>query len=168
MNPGGHRELQEDVEARTDEGAGTALVPVPYTSPAKPNQGRASLAGLPRQLTTDELDSPGVKKLLIGMLDETGGDLEEMKAQNVELLTKLEAVTDKYIEVNNALAVAKERMKHIGSFNLLENFIVAIGGILIGAGISLNIENKQYWGTYIFLGAICFLLAAVSHYTKRE
>ena len=79
------------------------------------------LSGLNRQLTEDDLKSPGVRKLLLGQLDE----YETCK-------NKLSETIENFHIKDKETAVLAEKLKSYVSFDWIYTSLLSVGSILIG------------------------------------
>lgn len=79
------------------------------------------LSGLNRQLSEDDLKSPGVRKLLLGQLDE----YETCKS-------KLEITITNFHSKDKETAVLTEKLKSFVSFDWIYTSLLTVGSILIG------------------------------------
>lgn len=79
------------------------------------------LSGLNRQLTEDDLKSPGVRKLLLGQLDE----YEKCKS-------RLEITITNFHSKDKETAVLTEKLKTFVNFDWIYTGLLTIGSILIG------------------------------------
>jgi len=122
------------------------------------------LQGLLRELTDAELQQSGTIKMILDTLDTRTRELGELREVHIGLVDSLKDVNERYTVAIRDLAVAKERMKHIGQFNWTESLVVGIGGILIGASVSAYFADKGRPGFILALGGLtCFILMGVIH-----
>lgn len=79
------------------------------------------LSGLNRQLTEDDLKSAGVRKMLLGQMD----DFDECK-------TKLQEMSDKFHERDKCAAILETKLMAYVGFDWLYSLLLTVGSILIG------------------------------------
>ena len=91
------------------------------TSQKGVNQESKPLSGLNRQLTEDDLKSPGVRKLLLGQLDE----YETCK-------NKLSETMEIFHIKDKETAVLSEKLKSYVCFDWIYTCLLSVGSILVG------------------------------------
>lgn len=78
-------------------------------------------SGIGRVLSEDDLDSPGIKKLILSEIDKLQNRVEE-----------LELVESKYHILDKRNAVLEGKIQKNGSFEILYSFCLTIGSALAG------------------------------------
>lgn len=127
------------------------------TTPMEVKQESKPLSGLNRQLTEDDLKSPGVRKLLLGQLDE----YETCKS-------KLEITMTNFHLKDKETAVLTEKIKSFVSFDWIYTSLLTVGSILIGYYASQPTQGK----VLLILGIASVFIALIfkyrnSHETKN-
>jgi len=79
------------------------------------------------ELTEKELDSPGAKKLIIDLLD-------RLERENTVLKAKVET----YQKVETKAAILAAKVKSLSNQNLLKDSVNSVGGIILGASLSIS------------------------------
>lgn len=110
------------------------------------------LSGLNRQLTEDDLKSPGVRKLLLGQLDE----YETCKS-------KLEITMKNFYSKDKETAVLSEKLKSYVNFDLIYTSLLSVGSILIGYYASQPNQGL----ILLFIGIFSVLIAFYLKYRNR-
>lgn len=111
------------------------------------------LSGLNRQLTEDDLKSPGVRKLLLGQLDE----YETCKS-------RLEITITKFHSKDKETAVLTEKLKTFVNFDWIYTCLLTIGSILIGYYAS---QPSQGY-ILIILGIASVIIALIFKYRNSH
>jgi hypothetical protein len=94
--------------------------------------------GLPRELTEKEWNSGGTRKLI----------LERIARVESELI-ELNKYRSQYYEKDKESAVLRQKLRQSTAVDMLFNFSLAVGGILVGLVPSLY--DKGYMFTCLFL-----------------
>lgn len=105
----------------TDQVAAPATPSTEATGPGVPTSSRRALSELRRELSPEELSSPGAQKLLLEMLDRAETECEGARG---------------YIELYHATytrtAVLEEKVRRSSAFEVLYAVCLALGGVLLG------------------------------------
>lgn len=104
------------------------------------------LSGLNRQLTEEDLKSPGVRKLLLGQLDE----YESCKS-------RLEITITNFHSKDKETAVLTEKLKSFVCFDWIYTSLLTVGSILIG-----------YYASQPDKGTILLIIAFIVKYRKNN
>jgi len=86
-----------------------------------PQPKRKALSRIKRELTDEDLASPGVQKLLIDQIEKTE-----------EQLNDLERYRDKFYQTDKDLAVSNGKLKRHGALEILSSGALAVGGAAVG------------------------------------
>lgn len=128
----------------------------PTSADGSPTTGkRLALRKLRRELSDDDLKSPGVQKMLLDDLERADADCETFRAY-IPL----------YHEADKRAAVLNERLRTHTALEVMFGVGVAIGGALIGLA-------PTFWDTQpqgylaVGLGAVLLVGAAVGRLVKR-
>lgn len=116
-------------------------------------QNSKPLSGLNRQLTEDDLKSPGVRKLLLGQLDE----YENCKS-------KLEIIITNFHSKDKETAVLTERLKSLVSFDWIYTSLLTVGSILIGYYASQPDKGL----ILLILGIVSVIIAFIVKYRENH
>tara|TARA_Y100001947_G_C10297199_1_gene285488 strand:+ start:611 stop:1048 length:438 start_codon:yes stop_codon:yes gene_type:complete len=119
----------EETEEPLDGSIGTAQEASP-----QPKVRRRSFGKVRRELSEDELGSPGVQKMLLDELERLDG-IEE----------KLNSVSTEHQTTSESLAVAEQKLKTHTAFDVISVGTVAAGSILIGAAINFVGSAPAFW-----------------------
>ncbi|MFC0199061.1 hypothetical protein [Paracoccus rhizosphaerae] len=128
----------EDTEEPQDDAAEAESDPS-----SQPKGRRRSFGKVRRELTEDELGSPGVQKLLLDELDRADGAEGELRA-----------ITEKFYDTYTKLAVANEKLKTHNAFDVISTGTAAAGSLLFGAAFSIKDNDAIFWLMLIFGGAL--------------
>ncbi len=123
------------------------------TDPLEVKQNSKPLSGLNRQLTEDDLKSPGVRKLLLGQLDE----YENCK-------NKLEKTIMNFHSKDKETAVLTERLKSFVSFDWIYTSLLTVGSILIGYYASQPDKGL----ILLILGIVSVIIAFIFKYRENH
>lgn len=108
----------------------------------------SALSSVRRELTDEELSSPGARKLLIDRLDQT------------ELLVReLKDFRDRFYEADKEVTRLTEKMKHETAAEVLYGVSLSIGAIFIG--LAPSAWTCQPFGWISLLIGIALMLGAV-------
>lgn len=111
------------------------------------------LSGLNRQLTEEDLKSPGVRKLLLGQLDE----YESCKS-------RLEITITNFHSKDKETAVLTEKLKSFVCFDWIYTSLLTVGSILIG-----YYASQPDKGTILLIiGIASVLIAFIVKYRKNN
>lgn len=105
---------------------------------------RGAFSNLKRELSDEDLNSPGTQRLILNELDK----YEECSKQ-------LELYKSKYYECDKDRAIYQERANSSNAFEILYSSSLSVGAMLIGLTPSLN-EKIEGW----FVGVVGLLLLA--------
>ncbi|MFO7534093.1 MAG: hypothetical protein R6X19_00145 [Kiritimatiellia bacterium] len=117
-------------------------------TPPLPKPANSALASIRRDLTDDELSTPGARKLLIDRLDQTEKQVAELKE-----------FRDKYHTANQQVAVLTERTKQTNAGEILYGVALSAGAIFIG--LAPSAWSSQPYGVISLLTGIVLMLLAV-------
>jgi hypothetical protein len=106
---------------------------------------RRSLAKLRRDLTDDDLASPGARKLLVDEIDYLSEDNE-----------KLTEYREKFFEADKRTAVLEERLHKNKVQEGMSVICVAVGGLLLGLIPSMPPTQSYTW-LWIVIGGVLIL-----------
>ena len=109
------------------------------------------LSGLNRQLTEDDLKSPGVRKLLLGQLDE----YETCK-------NKLSKTMENFHIKDKETAVLAEKLRSYVCFDWIYTSLLSVGSILIGYYASQPSQGKILLGLGIGSLIIAFIIKYIN------
>jgi hypothetical protein len=118
--------------------------------PAQPKGRRRSFGKVRRELSEDELGSPGVQKMMLA-------DLERLD----EAESDLKSVSAKYNITIADLAVAKEKLKTHNAFDVIATGTIAFGTLIIGFTSNIEGNDKIKIVFYIF-GAALIIVGIVA------
>lgn len=104
------------------------------------------LAALNRQLTEDDLKSPGVRKLLLGQMDE----FDACKSD-------LSKIRSDYHKRDKEAAVLTSKLHAYVCFDWIYSILLAVGSILIGYYAS----QPQCGKILLYIGGACVLASVV-------
>lgn len=122
--------------------------PEEAAGPSDTPKGRSAFRRMGRELTSEELQSPGVTKILLD-------DVERLEADNKRLSnfeTKFHSADKNVAILTNKLAVGK-------SFEIVSTGTIAIGGVLAGLVTSLTTHQ-------IFVSFAAAVLIATGVFAK--
>lgn len=111
------------------------------------------LSKLSRTLTEEDFKSPGVRKMLIGQVDE----YEACKAE-------LNTVRTSFHNKDKEAAVLKERLSSFQSFDWLFTALTCVGSILIGYYAS----QPEQGIVLLILGIICVAVAFIIRWRRSK
>lgn len=126
---------------------------VPSGEGRTPTKGkRRSFHNLRRELSEDELSSPGVQKMVMDELDRLDGELGEAKRDSAALTT-----------ANLKVARLEERLKVHRAWEIISTICIALGPLFIGLAYSnwkaeLAIPTAFGGGLLLLLGVIAKLV----------
>lgn len=107
-------DLEEAPEEPTVATAGSDETPVKSAK-------RRSFIGVRRELTSDELGTSGVQKMLLDDVERLEGEVEESKTYR-----------DKFFEADKKVAVFQEKSKSHRGVEILSTSTLTVGSIVIG------------------------------------
>lgn len=124
----------------------------PLITPAKGFP--AALASLPRELSTEDLDSPGSRKILLAQFDKLTEDAQE-----------LEKYKTLFFEADKERAVLKESIKGYSVNSTKSAIGIALGGLLcsIGGGLLTVADYKLLGAAIIIIGIATMVLSCWSY-----
>ncbi len=125
----------EETEQSVPEPASTEIV---GTAPSRSR--RPSFGGLRRQLTNEELQSPGIPKLLLDMLEEAETSRDEYKSY-----------VDAYHAADKRAEVLGEKVNRDTAINIFFGVGVGLGGSIVGL-------SPFFWEKGALYGSICLLI----------
>ncbi len=102
--------------------AAEAQAAPPAAAEVAPPTGRQAFRGLRRQLTDDELKSPGTHKLMLDQLDRADADCD-----------RLQAYVERFHEADKRAAVLDEKLRTQTAIDVAFGVGVGLGGTLVGA-----------------------------------
>lgn len=112
-------------------------------TPENPAIRKKALSKVKRELSDEELTQSGVQKLLIQQTESLEDELKETK----EYISK-------YHLLFSENSVLKEKINGSTNYEILHNFVLSMGGVLLGiSGSFYNIE-KSNWLFFLIPGAI--------------
>lgn len=114
------------------------------------------LSRVKRELTDDELLSPGVPKLLLG-------DIERLTEENLEL----RQYRDRFHEVDRELAVVREELSKSRTGEILLTGCFTLGGIALGALPAIFSISTLFGFVLLAIGGGLLVLGAVARHTLR-
>lgn len=120
----------------------------------------SALVGIKRLITEEELDSAGAKRLLLNHLDVTVAEVEKLNADNTMLRQRLDITLEDKHAAELELATLRERLNGLLSSSWLENIVLAVGGILIGGGISFYFAHQD-WAARVCMVCGCVLFGGI-------
>lgn len=119
---------------RSQDARDQTVGPTPTESvgagPGVPSSLRRALSQLRRELTSDELSSPGAQKLLLEMLDRA-----EIECEGARIYV------ERYHATSMRAAVLEEKVRGSKAFEVLYSMGLTIGGVLIGLYPKLGIVS---------------------------
>lgn len=136
----------EETDALPDE-AGS----IPVVTSDEPPSKRRALSIVKRELSDDDLNHPGVQKLLIDELE---------KAESY--CSGLERFRDKFYAADRDLAVAKADIERLTSHDILRSGVLGVGSLMLGY-LPSSFGN---WGLTALLSVGGVVLIGVSLHTK--
>jgi len=120
----------------------------------QPKGRRRSLGKVRRELTEEELGSPGVQKMLLDEVDRLDGIEGDLKS-----------VSEKCQATETKLAVANEKLKTSGAFDIISIGTIAIGSLLFGAVFSMEDNQELFW--IIIVISLILVAAGIGAKVKR-
>jgi len=125
-------------------------------SPTQPPPKLASaLSSIRRELTDEELSSPGARKLLIDRLDQTEIQVVELKD-----------FRDRFHAADKQVAVLTEKTKQDTAAEVLYGIALSVGALLIG--LAQSAWKFQPFGWISLLVGIALMLGAVKFKEVRK
>lgn len=153
---------QEDIkhDAQGAEAAGQSAgeeTPVlTTTAEATPTTGkRLALRDLRRQLTMEELASPGAQKMLLEELERADAECESLRAYET-----------RYHEADKRAAVLEERLRTQTALEIAFGVGVALGGAIMGLAPGLW-TLRPFGHLALLVGAVLVVGASVARVVKR-
>lgn len=117
----------------------------PEQPPPKP---ASALAGIRRDLTDEELSSPGARKLLIDRLDQTEKQVVELGDYR-----------DRFHAADKEVAVMAEKTKQHTAAEVLYGFTLSVGAIFVG--LAPSAWKSQPYGWLSLLAGMGLMIGAV-------
>jgi hypothetical protein len=117
----------------------------PVQSPPKP---ASALSGIRRDLTDEELSTPGARKLLIDRLDQTEMQVVELKE-----------FRDRFYTADKQVAVLMEKIKQDTAAEVLYGVVLSVGAILVG--LTPSTWRTQPFGWISLLAGVALIIVAV-------
>jgi hypothetical protein len=151
---------REDFESIGNESTGQSQgVPSPPPtqegSTIAPSSKRQAFRNVGRQLTDEELTSPGVPKLILDELERTEADCEILKKY-----------VEQYHDADKRAAILEEKLKTHNSIEIFFGVGIGIGCTIIGlAPLFWNEQPKGYIA--LIVGALLTVGATVGRLVKR-
>ena len=153
-----------------DEGAPQAppatIVPAADGAPRQgasvPSSGtRPAFSGLGRQLTNEELDSPGARKMLLDNLDRAESECASLREYE-----------SKYHDTDKRAAVLEAKLRGVRAMDVLYTVCVCVGGVIIGYGPAIGGAVKpelagQYTSLCTWVGGALIVIACVARLILR-
>jgi len=138
-----------------DQGAGETQPAAPPAEPTPPSGRRQALRDLRRQLSDDELTSPGVQKLLLDALEQADAKCEE-----------LAGYLARFHEADKRAAVLEEKLRTQTALEIAFGVGTGLGGAIVG--LAPVFWNQQPQG-YIVLVVGCLLIvgSVIARAVKR-
>ena len=109
-----------------------------------------AFSNLKRELTDEDLNSPGTQRLLLNELDK----YDECQKKNEELQTKFYSSDKK-----NAVLTAE--LKSSRAFDIMYSFMLTVGSILIGLSPSINVNGQNYLTWWVFCIGVIAIFGAI-------
>lgn len=126
---------------------GSVAVPKESSIPSSP------FAQISRQIDEADLDSPAVKRILLGEVD------------TLQLrVSKLESTEKQYHVIDKECAVLREKIKSLSSQEVLYGFCLTVGSVIVG--LSTLVWNDGYGWVAILIGASLVVGAVLSKVIK--
>lgn len=118
-------------------------------------KGRPALSNLRRELSEEELSSPGVARMLLDALDRSETEAGEVRE-----------FRDRFHSADKEAAVAKEQLRALASRDMVLDGALAIGAVLIGLTPSAWAVQPVGWIIAV-LGAALLCLFILAKWLKR-
>lgn len=109
---------------------------------------RSALSNIRRELSDEELASPGAQKLLLDRLDSA-----EIR------IVKLSEYSDKFHESDKSVAVLTESLKQANASEVLYSAALSMGAIF--AGLAPSAWDNQPYGWLSLLAGIALMIGAI-------
>jgi len=135
-------------ELQPDE---SGALPVETSTP----KGRRSLARVKRELSEEELSTPGVQKMLI----------EELERLDTEA-RELEQYRDKYYIAEREVAVLNEKFRKNVAVEIIANGSLTIGAAAIGYAPAVWTSQPTGWIAIVF-GAVLIIAGVVARVVRQ-
>lgn len=141
----------------TEQRAGT---PEPVRTPSAGDEapsvgGRQVFRNLRRQITDDELQSPGVQKLLINMLEESENECD-----------KLRGYVERFHDADKRASVLDERQRSYTAMEIIFAVGVGLGGTIVGFAPFLWSKPPQ-GHIALALGMVLVIGSGIARVVKR-
>lgn len=132
------------------------IEPVPGDPPGQPPPKPASaLSGIRRDLTDEELSSPGARKLLIDRLDQTEKQIVELRD-----------FQDQFHVADKQVAVLTEKTKQHLAAEVLYGTALSVGAIFVG--LAPSVWESQPYGLLSLIAGACLMIGAVIYRGLRK
>ena len=133
---------------------GEVLADIPVST-VPPSGGRKAFRDIRRQLSDDDLTSPGVQKLILDELERTETDCDALRGY-----------VERYHEADKRAAILESRLVTQTALEILFAVGIAAGGILIGLAQPLWAQGAL--GQIVLgIGAILVVSSAVARIIRR-
>ena len=130
--------------------------PPPPDSAVPASGKRAALRDVRRQLTDEELKSPGVQKLLLDMLQEADDEREELRPY-----------VDRFHDANKTAAVLREGLKTHTAIEVFFGVGVGLGGAIIGLSPFFWGMKPLYGGITVIVGLCLMIGSTIGRAVKK-
>ena len=128
---------------------------VPTEEPIEGKKARSALAKLRRDLSEDEITSPGALKLLLDKMD------------SLEIsVSELSDYRDKFYDSDKRVAVLETILKKDSAAEYLYGFSLTVGAVFVG--LSPSVWDKQPYGVLSILLGISLIIGAVIFKAKNK
>ena len=117
---------------------------------------RAAFRDVRRQLTDDELKSPGVQKLILDILEDVDGDRETLRSY-----------VGLFHEADKTAAVLSEQVRSQTSVEVFFGVGVGLGGAIIGLAPFFWGDKPAYGAITGFVGLTLMIGATIGRIIKR-
>lgn len=118
---------------------------------------RMSFSNLRRQLTDEELSSPGVQKLLLDMLEEAEDECDSLKSY-----------VDKYYSADKKTAVLNEKLNKDNKIDVFFGVGVGLGGAILGLIPFLGEDKTLYGIVSAVIGLTLIIGSSIGRLLKNE
>ena len=121
-----------------------------------PDRGRQALRQLHRELTDDDLKSPGTQKMLLEMLATAELECDELKGY-----------VDKYHEADKNAAVLQVKVDKERGFDVLYSLCLAVGGAALGWSSAIWSPKNNHGEIALWIGVALIIVSAVARLFKK-
>lgn len=126
--------MDHEERKEVEPGVGTGAEVVPASKPSRP------LSKLQRELKEEDLDSPGVKRLILAEIDRLEAALDEAKE-----------FREKFYKADKEQAIAEERLKTNVSIDIIYGVCLSVGAAFLGLAPSFW-KDQPYGMVALILG----------------